>query len=249
MQWPVTRCVLSTRPGSRWPMGRVVGRVRSCSHRVAPRPTTSRSPAGCPRVPGVPVCSAVEHPAVLETARVLGGRVVAVDRGGRSTSGRSGRPRQSRVLTQRTLLRVRRGPFPCQIRSDAVSVVSVMTANNELGTINDIDAVAELVRRCAPGVPVHTDAVQAAPWLDLAVVGEVGRPRERFGAQAGWAQGRRSARGTPGDRRGTVAARRRSGARAARWHPQHRRDRRIRGCAVGRGGQRTERARRVRATA
>ncbi len=45
-----------------------------------------------------------------------------------------------------------------------------MLANNELGTINDLGALVEVVRELAPGVPLHTDAVQAAPWLDLSQV-------------------------------------------------------------------------------
>lgn len=101
---------------------------------------------GMPPRPGVPVCSAVEHPAVLEPTRALGGRVVAVDHAGRVDA----------EALESTL---------CAVAG--VSVVSVMTANNELGTINDIAGVAEVVRRCAPGVPLHTDAVQAAAWLDL----------------------------------------------------------------------------------
>jgi cysteine desulfurase len=52
------------------------------------------------------------------------------------------------------------------IRSDTF-LVSVMLANNEIGTIQP---VAEIARRArARGVPVHTDAVQAAGFLDLNV--------------------------------------------------------------------------------
>jgi cysteine desulfurase len=47
-------------------------------------------------------------------------------------------------------------------------VVSVMLVNNEVGTIQPLDAVAELVRARAPRAVLHTDAVQAVPWLDLA---------------------------------------------------------------------------------
>ncbi|MEP4593363.1 MAG: aminotransferase class V-fold PLP-dependent enzyme, partial [Ilumatobacter sp.] len=46
-------------------------------------------------------------------------------------------------------------------------VVSVMTVNNEVGSINDIAQVARIVRRFAPGALVHTDAVQAPSWIDL----------------------------------------------------------------------------------
>jgi len=46
--------------------------------------------------------------------------------------------------------------------------VSVMTANNEVGTVQPIAAIAERVHRHR-GVLFHTDAVQAAPWLPLDV--------------------------------------------------------------------------------
>ena len=46
-------------------------------------------------------------------------------------------------------------------------LVSVMLANNEIGTIQP---VAEIARACrARGVPIHTDVVQAAGFLDLNV--------------------------------------------------------------------------------
>ncbi|MEW6092529.1 MAG: cysteine desulfurase family protein [Chloroflexota bacterium] len=47
------------------------------------------------------------------------------------------------------------------------AVVSVMYANNEIGTINPIPEIAELCRKHQ--VPFHTDAVQAAAYLDLDV--------------------------------------------------------------------------------
>jgi cysteine desulfurase len=49
-------------------------------------------------------------------------------------------------------------------------VVSVMLVNNEVGTIQPLDVVAEVVRRRAPRAVLHTDAVQAVAWLDLAAV-------------------------------------------------------------------------------
>ena len=48
-----------------------------------------------------------------------------------------------------------------------VSLVSVMAVNNEVGTITDLAEVAAVVRRAAPNAVLHTDAVQAACWLDL----------------------------------------------------------------------------------
>src|SRR5207248_9614551 len=54
-----------------------------------------------------------------------------------------------------------------------VSVVSVMLANNEVGTVQPLAEVADLVRRRAPGAVLHTDAVQAFPWLDVAHLASV----------------------------------------------------------------------------
>jgi cysteine desulfurase len=45
------------------------------------------------------------------------------------------------------------------------TLVSIMLANNEIGTIQPLAAIAAAAR--ARGVLVHTDAVQAAGWLDL----------------------------------------------------------------------------------
>lgn len=45
-------------------------------------------------------------------------------------------------------------------------LVSVMLANNEVGTIQPIAEIAARVRR-HKGILIHTDAVQAAPYLDI----------------------------------------------------------------------------------
>jgi len=58
----------------------------------------------------------------------------------------------------------------------SVAVVSVMLVNNEVGTIQPFDAVAERVRRAAPAAVLHTDAVQAVPWLDVARVAAAADP-------------------------------------------------------------------------
>jgi cysteine desulfurase len=95
---------------------------------------------------GVAVCPAVEHHAVLHVVEHTGGRVVGVDRFGR----------------------VDLDDLAANLDAEpAVSIVSVMAVNNEVGTITDLAAVAEVVRRHAPGALLHTDAVQAASWLDL----------------------------------------------------------------------------------
>ncbi|MFP3900118.1 MAG: cysteine desulfurase family protein [Acidimicrobiia bacterium] len=97
--------------------------------------------------PGPVLCSAIEHEAVLAPVAQVGGRHVPVDPAGR---------------------------IDLEALGDAVgpdtSLVSVMAANNEVGTVQPVAAAAEVVRSRSPGAVVHTDAVQAAPWLDLAVV-------------------------------------------------------------------------------
>lgn len=97
---------------------------------------------------GVAVCPAVEHHAVLHVVEQLGdrGRIVGVDR-----CGRVDLDELAAVL---------------DAESD-VAIVSVMAVNNEVGTVTDIAEVARIVRRHAPDALLHTDAVQAAGWLDL----------------------------------------------------------------------------------
>jgi cysteine desulfurase len=95
---------------------------------------------------GVAVCSAVEHHAVLHVVEHVTGRVVGVDRFGRVDL-----DELAAVLAA----------------EPDVAVVSVMAVNNEVGTVTDLAAVAAVVRRHAPGALLHTDAVQAASWLDL----------------------------------------------------------------------------------
>lgn len=51
--------------------------------------------------------------------------------------------------------------------SDQTALVSVMLGNNEIGTVNPIEQIAEAAHR--RGVLVHTDAVQAAAYLPLDV--------------------------------------------------------------------------------
>jgi len=54
--------------------------------------------------------------------------------------------------------------FAEALRPDTV-LASVMAANNEIGTLQDLPALGSIAR--AAGVPLHTDAVQAAGWLPL----------------------------------------------------------------------------------
>ena len=53
------------------------------------------------------------------------------------------------------------------VLDDDVTLVSVMTVNNEVGSVQPVAEAAELVRRRAANALVHTDAVQALNWLDL----------------------------------------------------------------------------------
>ena len=52
---------------------------------------------------------------------------------------------------------------------DETILVSVMSANNEVGTIEPIADVVRIVKARDPRISVHTDAVQAAGYLDLDV--------------------------------------------------------------------------------
>ena len=49
-----------------------------------------------------------------------------------------------------------------------VALVAVMLANNEIGTVQPICEIAELVRRLAPTAVLLVDAVHAVGWLDVA---------------------------------------------------------------------------------
>jgi cysteine desulfurase len=96
------------------------------------------------------VTSAVEHHAVGHTLRYLekfGFEVIElpVDRYGRVDP-----DELERAINDRTIL------------------VSIMLANNEVGTIQPIAEIAAVVRT-RKGVLLHVDAVQAAPYVDLDV--------------------------------------------------------------------------------
>jgi cysteine desulfurase len=89
------------------------------------------------------VTTAIEHEAVLETARFCGRlgcpvEIVGVDRRGRVSPDDI-----AAAITEET------------------AVVSVMAANNETGTIQPLRKITEAVRGVRADVLVHTDAVQA----------------------------------------------------------------------------------------
>ncbi|HEY8913909.1 cysteine desulfurase family protein [Lacisediminihabitans sp.] len=56
------------------------------------------------------------------------------------------------------------GEVAAALRPDT-TLVTIMHANNEIGTVQPIRAIADIAR--AAGVPIHTDAVQSAPWLEV----------------------------------------------------------------------------------
>jgi cysteine desulfurase len=94
--------------------------------------------------PGRVVCSAIEHHAVLLPVAAAGGRLVPVDGRG--------------VVDLDAL---------ADALGDDVALVSVLLVNNETGTVQPLEAIAEVVRRHAPAALLHTDAAQALSWLDL----------------------------------------------------------------------------------
>src|SRR5262249_33755772 len=51
---------------------------------------------------------------------------------------------------------------------ERTAVVSVMLVNNETGTRQPLDEIAAIVREHSPRAVVHTDAVQAPQWTDIA---------------------------------------------------------------------------------
>lgn len=93
---------------------------------------------------GTVVCSAIEHDAVLAAARSVDHRIAPA-----TPAGTVDLDSLSALL------------------DETVTVVSVMLVNNEVGTVQPLAEVAELVLSRAPNAVLHTDAVAAFPWLDL----------------------------------------------------------------------------------
>ena len=95
------------------------------------------------------VASAIEHPAVLNTCRSLELQGFEVRLIGVDGNGYVDMEQARELITPET------------------AVVSVMAANNEVGTIQPVRELAELCRQ--RGVLFHTDAVQAAGHIPLDV--------------------------------------------------------------------------------
>jgi cysteine desulfurase len=101
------------------------------------------------RLGGIAVCPAAEHHAVLHCVEHVNGVVVRVN-----NVGTVDLDDLQRVLEEAT-------------EEQPITVVSVMAVNNEVGSITPMRDVARIVRKYAPNAILHTDAVQAACWVDL----------------------------------------------------------------------------------
>lgn len=95
------------------------------------------------------VTSAIEHEAILNTVKAL------ARRGWRTTILPTD---QSGIIDPATL---------CEALSDDTALVSIMHANNEIGTIQPIEELARLAH--ARGALFHTDAVQSAGKIPVDV--------------------------------------------------------------------------------
>jgi cysteine desulfurase len=93
---------------------------------------------------GVAVCAATDHHAVLHPVTRAGGRTARVDAHG--------------LVDLQAL---------ADVLTPDVTVVSVALVNNEVGTVQPVAAIADVVRERAPGALLHVDAAQALCWLDV----------------------------------------------------------------------------------
>jgi cysteine desulfurase len=91
------------------------------------------------------VCSATVHHAVLYLVERIGGLLVGVDQ---------------RVFVDLDAL--------AEALDEEVGLVSVHLVNNEIGVIQPLDQIAAVVSERAPAAVLHTDAVQALCWLEVA---------------------------------------------------------------------------------
>ena len=94
---------------------------------------------------GTILASATDHHAVIAPVEQLGGQFIQVDENG--------------LLDLDHLT---------HLLDENVALVSVGLVNGETGIIQNLETMAEIVRSKAPKALIHTDAVQAFPWLDVA---------------------------------------------------------------------------------
>lgn len=105
--------------------------------------------------PGSVLVSAVEHRAVLAPGRAVGARLVPVSACG---------------VVDLDAFAALAGEAAAQ--AAPVTLVSLMLVNSETGVVQPVGELRESVRRSAPDALVHTDAVQALAWLDVAALTE-----------------------------------------------------------------------------
>ncbi len=115
------------------------------SDNLAVRGVVARSPHRRPHV----VTSALEHKAVLDACGRLERQGCEVTYLKPESDGRIDVEAVANAMNERTAL------------------VTLMLANNEIGTLNPIAEVGLLCRQ--RGVPLHTDAAQAATYIDVSV--------------------------------------------------------------------------------
>ncbi len=90
------------------------------------------------------VYSATEHHSVLNLSRWIGGEMCPVSAEGTIDL-----------------------DYLESIIDSGSQLVSVMLANNETGVVNDLSEVDKIIKRKAPKCQLHSDAVQAFPYLDF----------------------------------------------------------------------------------
>lgn len=95
------------------------------------------------------ITTSIEHPCILETSKCLGEKGIGVHFLGVDSYGKILMDNLKEMMT------------------DQIRLVSVMMANNEIGTVQDIKSIAQFVHEM--GALFHTDAVQAVGKIPVNV--------------------------------------------------------------------------------
>ena len=127
----------------------IFGTVAAAAEKSAARNAKEKEKEGAAAGPGHVITSAIEHSAVRSACQKLERDGIEVTYVPVGADGIVDPEEIRRALRPETLL------------------ISIMHANNELGTIQPIEAIAEIAREA--GVTFHTDAVQSAGKLPLDV--------------------------------------------------------------------------------
>lgn len=108
------------------------------------------------------ITSAIEHHAVLHTCRALGSAQAEITY---LPVDNQGHVRIDDL--ERALEEARTASLAAGVDAPGTALVSIMLANNEVGTIQDVPALAAIAH--SRGVPFHTDAVQAVGHIPVNV--------------------------------------------------------------------------------